>query len=127
MLTLRSFLLPKQVGMKLVRHANSNDAQAVVVERIFHGSCAAQSHPKIQEGDKLVSVNGRQVVDMALEDVRGLMHLSQRGDILALKLQRGEMSYVTEVRLLDAVSENGLKHNPVLHEVKAFVVMSAQV
>ena len=108
-------------------YVNYNDPQTVVVQSIFHGSCAAQSHPKIQEGDKLLSVNGRQVADMALEDVRGLMHLSQPGDILALKLQRGEMSYITEVRLSDGVSEDGLKHHPVLHEVKAFVVMSAQV
>ncbi len=67
-------------------YVNYNDPQTVVVQSIFHGSCAAQSHPKIQEDDKLLSVNDRQVADMALEHVRDLIHLSQPGDILALKL-----------------------------------------
>jgi len=103
MLTLRSYLIPKQVGMKLVRHANSNDPQAVVVENILDGSCAAESHPKIQEGDKLLCVNGKHVVDMPLEDVRAMFHFSQL-DILVLKLQRGDMSYVTVLRR-DPVSQ----------------------
>jgi hypothetical protein len=93
----------RKIGMLLVRHAKSNDPQAVVVENILDGSCAAESHPKIQEGDKLLCVNGKQVGDMPLEDVRAMFHFAQL-DILVLKLQRGDMSYVTVLRR-DPVSE----------------------
>lgn len=50
------------IGMLLVRHANSSDPDAVLVDDILPGSCADLCRPNIQRGDYLLSVSGTPVI-----------------------------------------------------------------
>ena len=69
-------LAPQQpIGMLLARHANSADPEAVVVDAIMAGSCAETSHPRIEMGDELLSVNGAGVCHVSpMRDVTCVMH-----------------------------------------------------
>ena len=63
-----------KLGMVLTRHCGS--PSAVTVHNVIEGSCAAEAHPKIHDGDTLLAVNGKEVslsLKMNLEDVKTMM------------------------------------------------------
>ena len=86
--------------MVLTRHCGS--PSAVTVHNVIEGSCAAEAHPKIHDGDTLLAVNGKEVSlthKMNLEDVKTMKQRASPQGVLKLKLQHGDKSYETEVRL----------------------------
>ena len=77
-----------------------------IVTSILKGSYAAEAHPKIHEGDKLLAVNGNEVSlsdKVPLDDVIALIQGASSQGVVKLKLQHGDTSYETELRL-DPVS-----------------------
>jgi len=90
----------RKLGLVLTRHLGF--PSAVTVDSVIGGSFAAEAHPKIHDGDTLLSVNGKEVVlsdKMTLADVKTMMQRASSKSVVKLKLLHGDESYETELRL----------------------------
>ena len=101
----------RKLGLVLTRHCGF--PSAVTVDSVIEGSLAAKAHPKIHDGDTLLSVNGKEVFlsdKMTLEDVKTMMQRASCESVLKLKLLHGDESYETELRLNPANGSDGEGH-----------------